>query len=44
MTLAGTGIVQGKGGGIFDPDAPVRRCEVAAMLSRCIQLELRMGK
>lgn len=36
MALARAGVMQGKGEGRFDPDAPVKRCEAAAMLSRCV--------
>lgn len=35
--LARAGIMQGKGEGRFDPTAPVKRCEVAAMLARCVR-------
>ena len=37
MTLSRAGVMQGKGKGHFDPDAPVKRGEAAAMLSRCVR-------
>lgn len=40
--MAEAGIVQGRGGGLFDPDAPVTRCEATAMLSRCAYPGLRL--
>lgn len=40
--LARAGVMQGKGGGKFDPDASVLRSEAAAMLSRAVQPELRV--
>lgn len=40
--MAQAGIVAGKDDGTFDPDAPVKRCEVAAMLTRCAYPELRV--
>lgn len=43
MTLARAGIMGGKGDGVFDPDAPVLRCEAAAMLSRAARPALRLG-
>ena len=43
ITLARAGVMQGRGEGIFDPDSPVKRCEAAAMLSRCIRPEQRIG-
>lgn len=42
MWMAEAGIMQGKGNGRFDPNAPVLRGEAAAMLSRCVQPELRL--
>lgn len=42
LWMARAGIMQGKGEGVFDPDAPVKRSEAAAMLSRCVQPELRI--
>ena len=43
MNLARAGIMGGKGEGIFDPAAPVLRCEAAAMLSRAALPSLRLG-
>ncbi|MDE7004245.1 MAG: S-layer homology domain-containing protein [Oscillospiraceae bacterium] len=43
MDLVRAGIMGGKGDGIFDPDAPVLRCEAAAMLSRAALPSLRLG-
>lgn len=43
MALAKAGVVQGKGANRFVPDTPMLRCEAAAMLSRCIHPELRIG-
>lgn len=43
MALAKAGIIQGKGANRFVPDTPMLRCEAAAMLSRCIHPELRIG-
>lgn len=40
--MAQAGIVAGKDDGTFDPDAPVKRCEAAAMLTRCAYPELRV--
>lgn len=37
MLLARAGVMEGKGNGVFDPDAQVKRCEAAAMLSRSVQ-------
>lgn len=42
MAMAQAGVMQGKGEGVFDPDAPVKRSEAAAMLSRCVQPGLRI--
>ena len=42
MAMARAGVMQGKGGGRFDPDASVLRSEAAAMLSRAVQPELRV--
>lgn len=42
MPMAEAGIMQGKGGGLFDPKAPVKRCEAAAMIVRCAYPELRI--
>lgn len=42
--MAQAGIVAGKDNGTFDPDAPVKRCEAAAMLTRCAFPELRIEK
>ena len=41
--MAQAEIMQGKGGGLFDPDALVKRSEAAAMLSRCAWPELRLN-
>ena len=43
MNLARAGIMGGKREGIFDPAAPVLRCEAAAMLSRAALPSLRLG-
>lgn len=40
--MAQAGIVAGKDNGTFDPDAPVKRCEAAAMLTRCAYPTLRI--
>lgn len=40
--LARAGVMQGKGGGVFDPTGSVLRSEAAAMLSRAVQPELRV--
>lgn len=37
--LAAEGIVNGKGGGVFDPEGRVTRAELAAMLTRALGLE-----
>lgn len=42
MTMARAGVMQGRGGGKFDPDASVLRSEAAAMLSRAVQPGLRL--
>lgn len=44
MTLSRAGIMQGKGGSRFDPDAPVKRSEAAAMLARCVRPEQRIAE
>ena len=43
MALARAGIMGGKGDGVFDPDAPVLRCEAAATLSRAARPALSLG-
>lgn len=40
--MAQAGIVAGKDDGRFDPTAPVKRCEAAAMLTRCVYPALRV--
>ena len=42
MPLARVGVMQGKGEGCFDPDAPVKRSEAASMLARCVLPEQRL--
>ncbi len=42
MLLARAGVMQGKGEGCFDPDAPVKRSEAASMLARCVLPEQRL--
>ncbi len=40
--MARAGVMQGKGGGVFDPEGAVLRSEAAAMLSRAVQPDLRV--
>lgn len=42
LSMAEAGIVAGKEDGTFDSNAPVTRCEAAAMLTRCAYPELRV--
>lgn len=42
LLLSKAGVMQGRGGGRFDPDTKVKRCEAAAMLARCIRTEQRV--
>lgn len=44
MLLARAGVMEGKGEGIFDPDAQVKRCEAAAMLVRSVRPSQRVQK